>query len=92
VGGLEAVAFGLLPMRFLAGQALYRWSRPLWAVLFGLGTFSFSYLLIGPHSGYLSELPLSGLIAAFGVFAMFGTVSVLFWGYFRFRRERTEAT
>jgi hypothetical protein len=92
VGGLEAVAFGLLPMRFLAGQALYRWSRPLWAVLFGLGTFSFIYLLIGPHSGYLSELPLSGLIAAFGVFAMFGTVSVLFWGYFRFRRERTEAT
>lgn len=88
VGGLEAVAFGLLPMRFLAGQALYRWNRPLWAALFGIGTFAFLYLLVGPHTGYLSELPLSGLIAAFGVFAVFGTISVLFWSYFRFRRER----
>ena len=90
VGGLEAVAFGLLPMRFLAGQALYRWNRPLWAALFGIGTFAFLYLLVGPHTGYLSELPLSGLMAAFGVFAAFGTISVLFWSYFRFRRERPE--
>ena len=90
VGGLEAVAFGLLPMRFLAGQALYRWNRPLWAALFGIGTFAFLYLLVGPHTGYLSELPLSGLMAAFGVFAVFGAISVLFWSYFRFRRARPE--
>ena len=92
VGGLEAVAFGLLPMRFLAGQALYRWNRPLWAALLGIGLFAFLYLLVGPHSGYLSELPLSGLIAAFGVFAAFGTISVAFWSYFRFRGERMATT
>lgn len=92
VGGLEAVAFGLLPMRFLAGQALYRWNRPLWAALLGIGIFAFLYLLVGPHSGYLSELPLSGLIAAFGVFAAFGAISVAFWSYFRFRRERMATT
>lgn len=90
VGGLEAVAFGLLPMRFLAGQALYRWNRPLWAALLGIGMFAFLYLLVEPHSGYLSELPLSGVIAAFGVFALFGALSILFWSYFRFRRERPE--
>ena len=79
-------------MRFLAGQALYRWNRPLWAALLGIGLFAFLYLLVGPHSGYLSELPLSGLIAAFGVFAAFGTLSVAFWSYFRFRRERMATT
>ena len=71
-------------------QALYRWNRPLWAALFGIGTFAFLYLLVGPHTGYLSELPLSGLMAAFGVFAVFGAISVLFWSYFRFRRARPE--
>ena len=91
VGSLEALAFGLLPMRFLSGASLYAWNRLIWAVLFGLGAFAFVYLLIGPHSGYLSELPVGGLIAACAAFAAFGAMSVLFWGYFRFRRPRVTA-
>ena len=85
VGGLEAVAFGLLPLRFLSGAAVYGWSRLAWALLFGISVFAFVHLLVGPHTGYLSDLSPAALIAALGAFAAFGAFSLLFWGYFRFR-------
>jgi hypothetical protein len=88
VGGLEAVAFGLLPMRFLSGAAVYAWSRLGWAILFGLGVFAFIHLLVGPNTGYLADLSPAALIAALGAFATFGAFSVLFWAYFRFRPAR----
>lgn len=84
VAALEAVAFGLMPLRFMPGHVIYRWRRPIWALLWGLSLFGFIHILIGPNSGYLSDLSPEAMFAAFGVFALFGAVSVLFWAYFRF--------
>jgi hypothetical protein len=85
VSGLEAVAFGLMPFRFMPGVAIYRWNRFIWAALFGASLFAFFHLLIGPTSGYLSQLSYPGWLAAMGVFAAFGAFTVLFWAWFRFR-------
>jgi hypothetical protein len=85
VAGLEAVAFGMLPIRFMPGRAIYTWNRFVWAALFGLGLFAFIQILIGPTSGYLSDLSPSAWLAAMGVFAVFGAFSLAFWGWFRFR-------
>jgi hypothetical protein len=85
VSGLEATAFGLMPLRFMPGYAIYRWNRPLWAVLFFLSVFAFIHILIGPTSGYVSTLAPAAFIAALGVFAVFGALSIGTWGYFRFR-------
>ena len=90
VAGMEAVAFGLMPFRFMPGWVVYRWNRRVWALLFGLSLFAFVYVLIGPNSGYLSELSAPGLFAALGVFAAFSAFSVLFWAYFRFRPARVQ--
>ena len=79
---------GLLPLRFLSGAAVYRWSRLAWALLFGISVFAFVHLLVGPNTGYLADLSPAALIAALGAFAAFGAFSLLFWGYFRFRPER----
>lgn len=87
VAGLEATAFGLMPLRFMPGHALYRWNRLGWALLFGLSIFGFIHLLIGPSSGYVSQLSPQAFVAALGVFAIFGAVSILTWGYFRFRPQ-----
>jgi hypothetical protein len=84
VSALEAVAFGLMPFRFMPGYVIYRWHRPIWALLWGLSLFGFIHILIGPNAGYLSDLSPEALLAAMGVFAFFGAVSVLFWAYFRF--------
>ena len=87
VGGLEAVAFGMLPIRFMPGRAIYTWSRVAWAALFALGLFAFIQVLIGPSSGYLADLAPGAWLAALGVFAAFGAFSILFWAWFRFRPE-----
>jgi hypothetical protein len=86
VAGLEATAFGLMPLRFMPGYAVYRWNRLSWALLFGLSVFAFLHILIGPTSGYVSELSPQAFIAALGVFAAFGALSIATWLYFRFRR------
>jgi hypothetical protein len=87
VAGLEAVAFGMLPIRFLPGGVIYAWSRPAWAGLFGLGLFAFIQVLIGPSSGYLAELEPAAWLAALGVFSAFGIFSLIFWSWFRFRPD-----
>lgn len=85
VNGLEAAAFGMLPLRFMPGRAVYEWNRRAWAVLFAASVFTFVQLLIGPTSGYLVDLDLQGWLAAIGVFAAFGAFSIGFWAWFRFR-------
>ena len=87
VAGLEAAAFALMPLRFLPGYTLYRWNRLAWAVLWGAGLFAFVHLLIGPNSGYVSELSPAAFMAALGVFAAFGAISIATWLYFRVRRK-----
>ena len=91
VAGLEAAAFALMPLRFLPGYALYRWSRLAWALLWGAGLFAFVHILIGPTSGYVSELSPAAFMAALGVFAAFGALSIATWLYFRLRTERESA-
>lgn len=85
VAGLEAVAFGMLPIRFLPGRVIYAWNRPVWAAIFAFGLFAFVQLLIGPSNGYLVDLEPAAWLAALGVFAAFGAFSLLFWAWFRFR-------
>ena len=85
VSALEAVAFGLMPFRFMPGVAIYRWNRVIWALLFGASLFGFFHILIGPTSGYLAELSAPAWLAALGVFAAFGAFTVLYWAWFRFR-------
>ena len=85
VAGLEAAAFGLMPLRFMPGHAVYQWNRLAWAVLFGLSVFAFIHLLIGPSSGYVAELSPNAFVAALGVFAAFGTLSIGTWLFFRVR-------
>ena len=92
VAGMEAVAFGLMPFRFMPGWVVYRWNRMGWAILFGLSVFAFVHILIGPNAGYLSSLSIPALLAALGVFVGFSAFSVLFWAYFRFRPARPART
>lgn len=87
VAGLEAAAFALMPLRFLPGYTLYRWNRLAWALLWGLGLFAFVHVLIGPTSGYVSELSPGAFLAALGVFAAFGALSIGTWLYFRLRTK-----
>jgi hypothetical protein len=91
VAGLEAAAFGLMPLRFMPGHAVYRWNRLAWALLWGLSVFAFLHILIGPTSGYVAELSPTAFAAALGVFAAFGALSIATWLYFRLRPQPAAA-
>ena len=56
--------------------------------LVAISLFAFFHILIGPTSGYVSELSPQGFLAALGVFAAFGALSIGTWLYFRFRTPR----
>ena len=87
VAGLEAAAFALMPLRFLPGYVIYRWNRPAWAILWAISLFAFLHILIGPTSGYVSDLSPEAFTAALGVFAAFGALSIATWLYFRVRQR-----
>jgi hypothetical protein len=80
--GLEGVAFGMLPLRFLRGEPLFRWSRLRWAVLYVPGLVAFALIVLNPSNGFLggSQTP---FFTAAALFLAFGAVSVGFWWYFQ---------
>jgi hypothetical protein len=85
--GVEGLAVAMLPMRFLDGRKVLRWSKPAWAVLFFLGIFATVHVLLRPGSGYVGETDAVS-VGVLALFALFGVVSVALWAYFRFRPQR----
>jgi hypothetical protein len=85
--GVEGLAVAMLPMRFLDGRKVMRWSRTAWAVLFFLGIFTTVHVLLRPGSGYVGETS-AVTIGVMTLFALFGVISVGLWAYFRFRPQR----
>jgi hypothetical protein len=92
VTGLEALAFGLMPMTFLDGHSIKSWSTPAWAALFGLSMLGFIHILLNPNSGYLHTTSTIPLLTVVGLFAGFGLFSISFWAYFRYRSPVTQPT
>jgi hypothetical protein len=87
VVGLETMAFGLVPLRFLDGEKIVSWSRLVWALLFAAGVFGLLHVLLNPSSGYLATAR-GGVVTLILLFAAFGTASFAMWAYFRYRRSK----
>lgn len=85
VAGLEGMAFGLVPMRFLAGRQVLDWSRWAWTLLFGIGIFAVLHLLAHPGQGYGPTESAVPFITVVAMFVGFGVLSVGFWSWFRYR-------
>ena len=79
---------GMLPMKFLDGRKVFKWSRTAWAVLFFLGVFATVHVLLRPGSGYVGSTSDGVSVSVAALFAFFGIGSILFWAYFRLRPER----
>jgi hypothetical protein len=94
VAGLENAVFAMLPLRFLPGAAVYDWNRRIWLLLIGLGVVGFTHVLLNPAAGagYLADTTRTSFLTLVVLLAGFGIASVLFWGYFRFRPQRTGAS
>jgi hypothetical protein len=86
--GVEGLAVAMLPMKFLDGRKVFRWSKPAWAALFFLGLFATVHVLLRPGSGYVGSTSGEISIGVMSLFVAFGVGSVALWAYFRFRPDR----
>ncbi|MGI8333993.1 FGLLP motif-containing membrane protein [Actinomadura scrupuli] len=85
VTGVQTIVFGLLPLSFMDGHTLFRWSRPVWAVVYGTGLAVFVYVLVLKHGDEGPRQHAGDLVRGLWVFLAFGVLSVLLWGFFRYR-------
>lgn len=92
VAGLEAAAIAMIPVRFMPGERVRSWNRWVWAALLGLAALGFCHILINPTSGYLADTTRTSLFTVVWLLVAFGAASVLFWAYFRFRRQPDAAS
>lgn len=72
VAGIEAAAFAMVPVRFLPGASVFRWSRRVWLILFGSAIFGFFHILLNPAHGYLADGTRTPLL-------LFAVTSIGFW-------------
>jgi hypothetical protein len=88
VAGIEALAIGLLPMRFLPGHPLYHWRRSMWFPLFAFAIFGYVLILVNPVNGYLSNDSIIPMLIGVAFLVGFGILSFATWAYFRYRPAR----
>lgn len=85
VSTLTSTVFGLLPMRFMYGEAIKNWNSKIWGLIYFTGVFLFVYTLLNPAIGVYGKSDKVSWIAVLALFFAFGIFSFLFWGYFRYR-------
>jgi hypothetical protein len=84
IGGLQALVFGFIPLRFLPGAKVWAWSKVAWVALFAIGSFGFLHVLLHPEDEYTGSVTTMIVL-----FVAFTAVSVAFWAYFRRRSPST---
>ncbi len=84
--GIVRALLLLLPIRFLPGHKLVRWSRSMWALIFGVGALAMAEIMVLPESGSHIR-SVAPLITTLLLFFGFGVSSVAFWAYFRYTQE-----
>jgi hypothetical protein len=89
VAGIEALAIGLLPMRFLPGHPLFHWRKSMWFPLFAFAIFGYLLILVNPVNGYLSNDSIIPMLVGVVFLIGFGIISFGTWAYFRYRPARS---
>ncbi|HYZ91885.1 MAG TPA: FGLLP motif-containing membrane protein [Actinomycetota bacterium] len=88
VSGIQGVAFTLLPVSFMDGATVMKWSRTAWAALQGLAGFALFYIVLRPAGGFVDYSSSTPAVAIFVTFAAFALFSIGFWSYWRRQKAR----
>ncbi|MDP1804798.1 MAG: FGLLP motif-containing membrane protein [Acidimicrobiales bacterium] len=88
IAGIQAVIWGLIPIKFMYGQKVLAWSKWGWLAIYGTGMLLFVHTLLHPGMGLYGNAAEASLFSVTLLFLGFGAFSLCFWAYFRFRRPR----
>ena len=84
VTGLQAVIFGLLPLRFLYGEKLVKWSPVCWIAIEGAALFVFVHAVARPGGGSEGHASSATIWSMFGLLGLFTLGALGVWAWFRF--------
>jgi len=90
--GLEALLFGLLPLGFMDGEKVMRWSKVAWVAAFGTVAFAFWHVLLNPGSKYLDSLGQKNVVMMFALLGAYGFLTLVMYLYFRARGGKEAPT
>jgi hypothetical protein len=91
VAGLEGLFFTMIPLRFMDGAVIMRWSRLAWALVFGTVTFLWWQLLLNQNGAYAAAFQQTSVQLVIGVLVLFMITTGGIWTYFRFHLPAEEA-
>lgn len=90
IGAVQGAAIALIPLRFLAGDSLFSWSRRRWAVVWGIAILFFAHVILYPVSSFTPNPSPTGLYTILVTVAIYGAIALGFWWFFRQRTVRHE--
>jgi hypothetical protein len=85
---IQTVVFSLIPLRFLDGDRVIRWSRVCWFLLYLAGMFVFVTTLVHPTSEKYGGSSRATFWSMLILFVTFTVVALLIWAWFRFEDHR----
>jgi hypothetical protein len=88
VVAVEALVFGLVPLRFLPGQKIWAWSRWRWLLLWGAGLALFVHVLVYPVTVAQPDPEPTSLTTTLLSVGIYGAIAVGFWLFFRWHNRR----
>jgi hypothetical protein len=91
IGGLEGLFITMIPLTFMDGATVMRWSRLAWVLVFGTVTFLWWQLLLNHDASYSAAFEQRNVQAVMITLGVFMVTTGLFWSYFRFRPTHPEA-
>lgn len=90
IGGLEGVAFNMIPLSVTDGGKLFRWRRSVWASVALLAGFLFWHVLLNTDRRFFDALRQAESLAVLALFLLYTGLSFGLWAYFRWRPGSTE--
>jgi VWFA-related protein len=88
--GLEMVFLELFPLGSTNGAVLFRWSKVVWGLAFGVVAFVAAHTLLTPDSAYLDTVRSHSLQLLLGVLALYSLLAVGVWYFFEVRKSAAE--
>ena len=82
---LQSLLFGLVPIKYLDGECVVKWSKKAWLAIYGVVIFVFVETVMHPTSTGYGANSHANLLSMLYLFFGFTIVAVVFWSYFRVR-------
>ncbi len=85
-GGVEGLVFAMIPVKFSDGWPIFRSLKPVWAVLFIVPAFVFSWAILNPAASDFDALIQGRVLTVIGIVGAYTAAVVAIWVYFNFSK------